>query len=405
MPRSAVYAYSIVAVLQAAGSSGAATLAPFFMKEQGVGLAMAGLPLTINGLGRISSDLVSGLLATYFRSGALAILALSLALAGALLGLFTKDNVLLFLLVWSVLGFSEAMFALALRKMVFDRSSPERQGRAQGQIAAALGIGFTLGPILAGWIGTRWGIDTLFAVYALPQAAALALLLLTGSGKIGTPAVERRGAVWRETAALLRRPSFLAACGGLFQAFFFLAGVTRVAFPFFAVTRLGLTLDVVGTIVGLSRLADTAGRFLGGWLSDRLGTAPAVQAGILLSIPMFVLELYGSDFITLLLPLAVMTMGFGLANVGGVTCALQTAGNPAKGIALGLARASNSLGTMLGPVTVGLLIQVLDYERGFVAMALTSTAILLAARYGFRADSRNEAPANGVGSSNKTEKP
>jgi predicted MFS family arabinose efflux permease len=385
--RSSVFWYSAAAVFQAAGSSGAATLAPFFMKEQGFGLAMVGMPLTINGLGRISSDLVSGLLATYFSSGALATGALTAALAAAIVGLFTKHITLLFFVVWSILGFSEAMFALALRKMAFDRSAPQQQGRAQGGIAAALAVGFTLGPVLAGWIGSRWGSQALFAVYALPQAVALTILLLAGSRKIGKPVRETRGGLSRETAELIRRPSFLAACAGLFQAFFFLAGVTRVAFPFFAVSRLNLTLDAVGAIVGLSRLADTAGRFLGGWLSDRFGTAPAVQAGILISVPMFVLQLYGDSFVTLLLPLAVMTMGFGLTNVGGVTCALQTASNPAKGIALGLARASNSVGTMLGPVAVGSLIQAFDYEGGFVAMAAISLAIFSMTWYGFRVDS------------------
>ena len=51
-----------------------------------------------------------------------------------------------------------------------------------------------------------------------------------------------------------------------------------------------------------------------------------------------------------------------------------------------MARASNSTGTMLGPLLVGVLIQQLDYEDAFSAMALISIAIFFAVWYGFRRD-------------------
>jgi len=37
---------------------------------------------------------------------------------------------------------------------------------------------------------------------------------------------------------------------GIFQAFLFLVGVTRIAFPFLAVSHRGLSLNLVGTMVG-----------------------------------------------------------------------------------------------------------------------------------------------------------
>src|SRR3989338_6030970 len=148
----------------------------------------------------------------------------------------------------------------------------------------------------------------------------------------------------------LRRPPFLAACLAMFQAFLFLAGVTRVAFPFLAVAGRGLSLHVVGTIVGISRLTDTFGRLIGGWLCDRIGTARVILAGVLIGVPMFLLESYGTGFLGLLIPLSLMTMGFGFTNVGSITCALESAGKETKGVGLGLARASNSAGTILTPL-------------------------------------------------------
>ena len=300
-----------------------------------------------------------------------------------------KEIMPLFLGVWVVLGLSEAMFALSVRKMAFDLAPPGQQGRAQGHIASALGIGFTIGPLVGGWVGERWGPESLFIIYAVPQAMALALILIAGGQAVKRPAARESKTVWREGRKLLTRTSFLAACLGIFQTFLFLGGVTKLAFPFLAVSRQGLKLDVVGMIVGISRLADTGGRLLGGWLSDKVGTRTVILSGILLTVPMFILQVHGTSLLTLALPLSFMTLGFGLTNVGGVTCALQTAGGSAKGLGLGMARASNSTGSMLGPLLVGVLIQQLDYEGAFSAMALISMVIFFAVWYGFRRDKRS----------------
>ena len=486
--------YALAAVFQAAAASGSGMLAPFFMKEHGFSLALVGIPLVINGVGRISSDLLSGVLANFVSSGVLLMTAAALALIASLLGMAFREVMPVFLGIWIVLGFSEAMFGLSIRKIAFDQSPPAQQGRAQGQVAAALGIGFSLGPLLGGWVGSRWGADALFMVYALPQALALVFLLLVGSHRVGRPAVAGSAAVWREGRRLFRQPSFLAACLAIFQTFLFLVGVTRVAFPFLAVNLRGLGLDVVGIIVGLSRLADTLGRFFGGRLSDVIGTRRVVLLGVLLTVPMFIFQVYGTGFLTLLIPLSFMTLGFGFTNVGGVTCALQTAGGGAKGLGLGIAkaegldvvgiivglsrladtlgrffggrlsdvigtrrvvllgvlltvpmfifqvygtgfltlliplsfmtlgfgftnvggvtcalqtagggakglglgiaRAANSTGSMLGPLLAGVLIQQFDYEGGFFAMALISLAIFLGVWYGFSREGKKGGQSN-----------
>ncbi|MBI4525874.1 MAG: MFS transporter [Deltaproteobacteria bacterium] len=384
---SPVSLYSLAGVFQAAGSSGAATLAPFFMKFHGYPVALVGIPLVINGVGRICSDLLSGMLAARFGSGILLVTAVSIALAAGAIGVLFRDVMPVFLSLWAVLGLTEAMFGLSLRQIAFDHSATHQQGRAQGRVAAAVGVGFTIGPVLAGFAGSRWGPDVLLLLYALPQSVALALVIMAGGHRIGTPAKEGKLAFWGAGKELLSRPSFLAVCLAIFQTFLFLIGVTRVAFPFLAIRR-GLSLDIVGTIVGLSRLADTCGRLVGGWLSDRIGSQRVILTGIVIGVPMFVAETYGWNILTLLIPLSFMTMGFGFTNVASTTFALQSAGPRNKGIALGLARASNSVGTALGPLVSGLLIQTLGYEGGFFAMGLFSVAVSLAVWYGVKDTSR-----------------
>jgi predicted MFS family arabinose efflux permease len=126
------------------------------------------------------------------------------------------------------------------------------------------------------------------------------------------------------------------------------------------------------------------GRFSGGLLADKIKSHRVILLGVGLGIPMFLFQIYGTGFFTLLLPLAVMTMGFGFTNVGATTFALQAAPSTAKGLSLGLSRASTSVGQMIGPLVCGVLIDKMGYERGFQAMALSSLIVLVIAWYGFK---------------------
>jgi MFS family permease len=157
-----------------------------------------------------------------------------------------------------------------------------------------------------------------------------------------------------------------------------------VAFPFLAVNHRGLGLEVVGIMVSISRLTDTCGRFFGGLLADKIKSQRVILLGVALGIPMFVMQIYGRGFFTLLTPLAVMTLGFGLTNVASTTYALQAAPPTAKGMSLGLSRASTSVGQMFGPLVCGVLIEGMGYEPGFHAMAAISFVVLLVAWYGLK---------------------
>lgn len=368
--------YVLAAICQTAGSSGAAMLGPFFMKEHGYSVALAGIPLVANGIGRVCSDLLSGVMATYFSAGVLLIAATVLGLATSAMGYLFLDNMSVFTVAWIIFGLTEAMFALSIRKIGFDQSAPERQGRVQGQMASALGIGFTLGPLLGGLVGKWLGPDALFLLYAAPQLVGLLLVLAAGAYRYRKTARYRSTALWREGGMLLKKTPFLASCLAICQSFLFLTGVTRIAFPFLATNLRGLSLEAVGTIVSISRLTDTLGRYSGGWLCDRITPARVILLGVALGIPMFFLQVYGLGFVTLLLPLAVMTMGFGFTNVGATTFALQSASSTTKELSLGISRASTSVGQTIGPLLCGALIEQMGYGAGFQAMGIISLAVL-----------------------------
>jgi predicted MFS family arabinose efflux permease len=376
--------YSLAAIVQIAGSSGAAMLAPFFMKDHGYSIAAASVPLVVNGIGRVCSDLTSGVLASYFSSGVLIVTASAASIVVAALAHFFIESPVVFLGAFTLLGITEAMFALSIRKIAFEQSAPGQQGRVQGQVAAALGIGFSLGPLTSGFVGKLLGPHVLFAFYALPQIIGLILILCGGAHRSRAITQEASVQLWREGKTLLTRASFLASSLAVFQSFVMLVGVTRIAFPFLAVNQRGYALDWVGTVVAISRMTDTFGRYTGGWLCDRITAPRVILLGVAIGIPMLLIQPYGSGVLSLVIPLTIMTMGFGYSNVGATTYALQSAGPNAKALALGLTRSCTSLGNTLGPLMAGLLVQHFGYETGYHGMAAISAAILVVAWMGLK---------------------
>src|ERR687895_295330 len=108
MKLSPITYFVMAAVCQTAGSSGAATLAPFFMKERGYSIALAGIPLVTNGVGRVCSDLFSGVMASYFSSGTLLIAAVTTGFAVSVIGYMFLDVMPVFLTVFTIYGLTEA---------------------------------------------------------------------------------------------------------------------------------------------------------------------------------------------------------------------------------------------------------------------------------------------------------
>src|SRR3954470_18856444 len=96
--------YVLAAVSQTSGSSGAAMLGPFFMKDHGYSVALAGIPLVANGIGRVCSDLLSGIMATYLSPGALLIAATAIGIATSVTGYLFIEHMPVFVTVWIVFG-------------------------------------------------------------------------------------------------------------------------------------------------------------------------------------------------------------------------------------------------------------------------------------------------------------
>ena len=333
-----------------------------FVNLVGFGIIIPLLPFYAETFG--ASPLVIGLL---FAAFSLAQLIAAPAL-GALSDRVGRRPVLIFSLIGTVISF--AMLAVAqnlamlfaarvidglsggnittARAYIADVTEPEERARAFGFLGAAFGLGFIVGPGLAG----------LFAQisYTAPIWAAAAVTALAAAmAWFWLPETVHRGSAvsvspWRALPAVLSRPhlrplliaDFLYWCSfavctttfALFASRRFGFDVTQTGYVLAAFGVLGVIVQggLVGIVVGMIGVPRT---FLMGLVIAAAGWAGVAVSS---SVAMFLLALIPAG------------LGVGLCNASIVTLVSHSGSKGEQGTVQGAAGALESLGRAIGPV-------------------------------------------------------
>ncbi len=173
---------------------------------------------------------------------------------------------------------------------------PDRRGFAGGAVTACLGIGAAVLPFAARGLIDSMGIETTFIVFGLVSggvivAAALATakcpdnfaaaFAATGRGKSATSAdLNWLGMLKSPTFVPLAVLFIMSTTMGLML----LSNIANIA-----KTQVGVSAAAAAMAVSVISLANTAGRFVSGSLSDRLGRIPTLSITLVLALAGFAL--------------------------------------------------------------------------------------------------------------------
>lgn len=366
-----------VAAIHSVATSGAEALLPFYMKFLGTSTALAGLPFVMNSLSRFFTDPFAGAASDRLSSKWFLLFACLLGAVFSLLAGATSQ-LTLFLALWVFVGASESMFALSIRKIAFENAPAGREGRTVGNVTTLYGIGNVLGPPIAGLMGSRFGTQVLFSIYAVPLllCAVLSWLYPPGRSQSEPRQQGKRRSFFKEGRELFKSPLFWAACLAMFFMFFARWGGLKVAFPLFAVEERGLTIADVGSILGVAGVLDMLGRYLAGRSCDRWGARNAVAWGLLASALAFTAIIFLPGYAGLLMAACSMALAFGFLNVTSTTLAMEAAENNQGGLALGLARWFGSMGSTTGPLLIALLAETLGYGIVFLLVGVLAIGLV-----------------------------
>ena len=362
-----------------------------FVNLVGFGIIIPLLPFYAQTFG--ASPLVIGLL---FASFSLSQLIATPAL-GALSDRWGRRPVLIFSLLGTVVSF--VMLALAhtlavlfiarivdglsggnittARAYIADVTEPHERAKAYGFLGAAFGLGFIVGPGLAGLFAT--------ISYTAPiWAAAVVTLMATAMAWLWLPETVHRSegetvSPWRALPEVFgrRRLRPLLVADFLYWCSFSVCNTTFALFAFrrfnFDVTHTGYVLAAfgfLGVIVQVGMVAPLV-RLLGVLRTFLLGLVIAAIGWGLVAVSYSV-----SMFLLALIPAGI---GVGLCNAALITLVSHSASKDEQGKVQGAAGALESLGRTIGPVWGNGALQKFGEGSAYVSAsaAFVMTALLM----------------------------
>jgi MFS family permease len=385
LPRE-TFVLALVAFCVALGFGIVVPAVPLFAASLGVGATAAGAVVSAFALMRLLSGLAAGRLVDRVGERAalqagLAVVAVSSALAG-----LAQDFPQL-LVLRGLGGVGSAVFTIASTSLLLRVASAAQRGRTQSVYRGGFLLGGIVGPAFGGAV-VSVSLRAPFFLYAgtLVLAAVAAATLLPRAPDraprtqvapgVGEDGAAPRGVVPEPPHTPLRTaltsPTYQAALAGNFAVGFSVLGVRSTVVPLLVVGGLHLDPAWIGASFTLAAVVQgvlllPAGRFV-----DEVGRVPALVLGGLSAAASLVGLAAATGAVTLLLATAVFAAGaalLGVAPPAMVGDAVQGRG----GTAVAVWQMSSDLGSVVGPLLAGVLI-----DRGSYATALLVSAAVVA---------------------------
>jgi MFS family permease len=380
LPRE-TFVLALVAFCVALGFGIVVPAVPLFAQQFGVGSTGAGAVVSAFALMRLLSGLAAGRLVDRVgeRRALLAGL-LVVALSSLLAGLARSFPELLVLR--GVGGVGSAVFTIAATGLLLRVATAAQRGRTQSVYRGGFLLGGIVGPAFGGAV-LSVSLRAPFFLYAgtLLLAALAAATLLPRP-----PAVEARPrptdaglppALSRTSlSTALASPAYRAALAGNFAVGFSVLGVRSTVVPLLVVGPLGLAEGWVGAAFTVAALVQGVLLLPAGRAVDEVGRRPTLVAGGLLTAASLAGLAAVQGPVSLLAAMTVFAAGAALLGVAPAAIVGDVV-EGRGGTAVAVWQMSSDLGSVLGPLAAGLLIDQASFPVALGASALVVAACAL----------------------------
>jgi len=306
-----------------------------------------------------------------------------------------------------VIGFANTLFLVFLGRVIggitggnistaqayiADITTKENRARGMGLFGAAFGLGFILGPAIAG-ILSKYGVHVPFyfaAVLSLVNAIALYFILPESlhKGSRATPPERKNRLI--ELFESLKDKVF-----GVINLVYFLLitsfSIMTYAFVLYTAFRFGYNAEQNGYLFAyVGFIAIIAQGFLFSRLVKRFGESHLIVIGCFFMLSsLFAMPLVGphtGGLIGLLIGMGFLSFGNSLASPALTSLASKTSGEHEQGRSMGIMQSGASLARAIGPIVGGVLlnntVNKLDdftlYRTFWTASAIMFAAFLMA---------------------------
>lgn len=326
-----------------------------FASSLGASLSLVGVLATTLGLARFASSLALGRLSD--RRGRKNILMAGMTLTGmaALLYAMTSHPYML-LLANPLFGMSFVASLTVALAYIADLVTARARSLIFGVVTTSMGLGFSIGSFVGGWLTARWGYAGAYLTAAAIAVIALALVwrgLPASSGPVQRS--EAGGLSWgRQMGAMLNNPMIVAACLGTIIANLIFGGLIVTFFPLYA-RGFGLTQAGVSSLFALRTLASTLARLPAGILGTWLPVQWLMFGALLLATLVALVLPQFTHLTGWMVLLSCEGVAFGLFLTAGQITVASQANESNRGAVVGVYMAAASVGDSLAPFFLGLI--------------------------------------------------
>lgn len=353
---------------------------PLFVSNEFVSsYGIIGLVVAAGAIGMIIGDVPAGALVG--RMGLKR--SMLIGIAGMALGTlaFTWASSVYELIFYSIfVGFASTLWNLSRHAYLAAAAPSGQRGRAIAIFGGINRMGSFVGPIVGGALGGWLGLRAPFFLYAALALIALIFpffFLVESSQRAPSRGGLRghSGHLWqvlRENYRVL----FTAGSGQLFAQM--IRSGRGIVVPLFAADVLGLDVEQIGWIVGLSSAVDMSMFYPAGYVMDRFGRKFAYVPSFAIQAVGMALIPFTTSFLGLLLATSLLGFGNGLGSGTMMTLGADLAPDESRSEFLGLWRMIGDGGATGGPIIVGWVAGLLGLASATFVIAGVGLAAALA---------------------------
>ncbi|MBM3292097.1 MFS transporter [Candidatus Bathyarchaeota archaeon] len=341
-----------------------------YAKSFGVSIFLASMAITIYSVGRLIMDFPAGLLADKIGRKPLMVAGSILLTITALLNA-TTDNFWLFLFYRFVQGVGSSMWMTSRTTLLADILKPEERGRVLGYFQSFQTIGQAAGPTIGGFVASWWGIKANF--YFLGLTGLISLVLTQVFIRETSVGKEHKGEFAFPKDLMLRlidNKGFIFAALASSTAFFTMSGIRQTILPIYATQVANLSPADIGMILSVAMVANLFLTIPIGYGIDLLGRKPVVVASLAIyGLSMFLFPQV-STFLLLCLISLIMGVGSSGAQQAPLAMATDSTINEPRGVSMGMFRFFGDIGSLLGPLILGIVADGFNLAMPFYIMGI-----------------------------------
>jgi len=351
--RSLTFSVYVPTILFSIGQGAVIPIIPLFARELGSSVAAAALIVALRGIGQLVFDMPAGIAVSKWGDKGAMVAGTALIGVTALGASFSDSPVVLGVMVF-IMGGGWAFWQLARLAYVSEIAPIDQRGRALSMTGGMNRIGNFIGPVIGGFLGEQFGLESAFIAQAVMGLAAASMMFLVVTESEGSERMESHGLGGRLVDTVVDNRSIFLRAGPPVIALSVLRQARQVFLPLWG-EQIGLGPSQIGLITSASFFIDAAVFYPVGMIMDTKGRKWA-------SVPCLATMAFGlmllplTDSFETFLAVGLIT-GIGNGFGAGINMTLGADFSPpvGRGEFLGVWRLISDTGQAGGPLVISVL--------------------------------------------------